>query len=161
MAVQLAWANIVSPRCVGPVSQMPAGQAMLAAATTTRQLMSEAAPSITADPKALVSFSYISTASHPPSEDELERLLAASRSWNAQHDITGILMHNDGSFMQLLKGPREARVPAVGAANPPGAAASRAHRAFRVALAHAGICALVDGLPPCEGNQAARRSSPP
>lgn len=81
---------------------------MLAAATTTRQLMSEAAPSITADPKALVSFSYISTASHPPSEDELERLLAASRSWNAQHDITGILMHNDGSFMQLLEGPREA-----------------------------------------------------
>lgn len=51
---------------------------------------------------------YVSTATHLLSDDELEALLAASRSKNPARDITGILLYDDGNFMQVIEGPRQA-----------------------------------------------------
>lgn len=54
----------------------------------------------------LVSFSYLSTASAPLDPDGLARLLQASQRWNSAHGLTGVLLHNGGSFMQILEGRR-------------------------------------------------------
>ena len=35
----------------------------------------------------------------------LTKILAISRAWNFEHNITGILLYNDGNFMQVLEGP--------------------------------------------------------
>ncbi len=59
-------------------------------------------------PDALVSFSYLSSARSPLDAAGLERLLAASRRWNEAHGLTGVLLHNGGSFLQVLEGPRDA-----------------------------------------------------
>ncbi|MGI4884025.1 MAG: BLUF domain-containing protein [Janthinobacterium lividum] len=74
---------------------------------------------------------YQSSATVPMSEAELTRLLAHSRAHNATHGITGLLLHHDGRFVQLLEGG-EAAVRAVFA---------------RIArdLRHAGVVTLADG----------------
>ena len=39
-------------------------------------------------------------------DDEiLTKILATSRAWNFEHNITGILLYNDGNLMQVLEGP--------------------------------------------------------
>jgi len=50
---------------------------------------------------------YISSATRPFNEVELERLLVAVRAKNAQNGITGILLYNDQSFLQILEGTRD------------------------------------------------------
>ena len=74
---------------------------------------------------------YQSYATVPVGEAELTRLLAQSRAYNATHGITGLLLYNDGRFVQLLEGS-EAAVRAVFA---------RIIRDPR----HAGVVALADG----------------
>ena len=74
---------------------------------------------------------YQSYATVPVGEAELTRLLAQSRAYNATHGITGLLLYNDGRFVQLLEGG-EAAVRAVFA---------RITRDPR----HAGVVALADG----------------
>ena len=51
---------------------------------------------------------YVSSAVKPFSESELIDLLSKSREKNAQKDITGILLYNDGNFMQILEGEEAA-----------------------------------------------------
>jgi hypothetical protein len=48
---------------------------------------------------------YSSTATHHFSEEELADLLAESRRWNIQDDITGLLLYHNASFVQILEGP--------------------------------------------------------
>lgn len=56
----------------------------------------------------LWSIVYVSTATVPLSEDELESLLKTSRLNNPRIDITGILLYDDGNFMQIIEGPKQA-----------------------------------------------------
>ena len=47
---------------------------------------------------------YSSAATKPFSANQLEELLGKSRSNNARQGITGMLLHVDGSFFQVLEG---------------------------------------------------------
>jgi hypothetical protein len=51
---------------------------------------------------------YSSVATRAFTEPELRDLVARSRSKNLGSGVTGILLHDEGSFMQLLEGPEEA-----------------------------------------------------
>jgi len=51
---------------------------------------------------------YVSFSSAPFSEDDLRHLLAKCRANNTEQDISGQLIYSDGTFMQVLEGPREA-----------------------------------------------------
>jgi hypothetical protein len=50
---------------------------------------------------------YTSRAVRPFSVDELNELLDRARSFNQRHEITGMLVHLAGTFMQALEGPKE------------------------------------------------------
>lgn len=56
----------------------------------------------------LVRFVYISSAIRPFSEDELVHLLRTARQRNARRGVTGMLLYEDGNFMQVLEGPETA-----------------------------------------------------
>jgi hypothetical protein len=51
---------------------------------------------------------YISTGACEFSKSDLLELLAQSREKNARLGITGMLLHKDGVFQQILEGPEEA-----------------------------------------------------
>jgi hypothetical protein len=48
---------------------------------------------------------YRSRATYTPTETDLQTLLEQSRTYNAQEQITGLLLYNDGQFVQLVEGP--------------------------------------------------------
>jgi len=56
----------------------------------------------------LRSIVYVSTAVAPFADEELEDLLVDARDFNHSHLVTGVLLYNDGSFMQCLEGPESA-----------------------------------------------------
>lgn len=51
---------------------------------------------------------YLSTAAYPMRAADLEFLLVESRRLNHHNDITGVLLHSDGRFMQCFEGPEQA-----------------------------------------------------
>lgn len=51
---------------------------------------------------------YISSAIKPFSESELVDLLITCRERNSQKGITGMLLYNDGNFMQIIEGEEAA-----------------------------------------------------
>lgn len=51
---------------------------------------------------------YRSRATSAPTEAELQALLEWSRTYNAQQQLTGLLLYSDGQFVQLLEGPEAA-----------------------------------------------------
>ena len=51
---------------------------------------------------------YRSHATRPLSEAQLQDILAAARSRNAHHQITGLLLYNNGCLVQVLEGPAAA-----------------------------------------------------
>lgn len=57
---------------------------------------------------ALVSLVYASSATRPFAAAGLAELLARSRENNARLGVTGMLLHKDGNFMQVLEGEAEA-----------------------------------------------------
>ncbi|MEY2892984.1 MAG: hypothetical protein RJA98_2892 [Pseudomonadota bacterium] len=50
---------------------------------------------------------YVSTARQLLAAADVERLLEGARRRNASVGVTGVLLYNDGSFMQYLEGPCE------------------------------------------------------
>ncbi|MBF0210426.1 MAG: EAL domain-containing protein [Desulfamplus sp.] len=50
---------------------------------------------------------YISRASESISQEEINKILKASRKNNSERSITGFLIYNNGYFMQLIEGRRE------------------------------------------------------
>ncbi|SMF08177.1 BLUF domain-containing protein [Pseudobacteriovorax antillogorgiicola] len=50
---------------------------------------------------------YVSTASHAFSEEEIQDLLVKARDKNKGLDITGVLIHRKGHFLQILEGPEQ------------------------------------------------------
>ena len=65
----------------------------------------QARPDDAARPVEYLSVVYSSIASVPFDEVELAILLATSRMNNEAQDVTGVLLHRDGHFMQALEGP--------------------------------------------------------
>lgn len=55
----------------------------------------------------LVHLIYASAATHRLSEQDLAQLLQSCRDNNARLGLTGMLLHADGSFFQVLEGPDE------------------------------------------------------
>jgi hypothetical protein len=51
---------------------------------------------------------YVSTAVHLMSAAELNEILAQARAINLQVDVTGLLLYNDRSFIQVLEGEEAA-----------------------------------------------------
>ena len=47
---------------------------------------------------------YMSAAKSSMNEVALNNLLISTRNWNSQRKITGILLHIDGDFMQIIEG---------------------------------------------------------
>lgn len=56
---------------------------------------------------ALISLMYVSTATHLLSTAELVHMLKRAPARNLHEGITGVLLYNDGNFMQYLEGPTE------------------------------------------------------
>ncbi|MBI3222067.1 MAG: BLUF domain-containing protein [Nitrosomonadales bacterium] len=52
----------------------------------------------------LTAIVYLSTASHPMTEGDIEHILLAARRRNEQKNITGLLLYCHGTFMQYLEG---------------------------------------------------------
>lgn len=50
---------------------------------------------------------YVSFATHPFEEKELLHLLAKCRSNNTEQQITGQMIYSEGTFVQVLEGPRD------------------------------------------------------
>lgn len=59
-------------------------------------------------PSPLVTFAYLSTATLPLDALQLQRLLISAQRFNAERGVTGLLIYNGGSFMQVLEGPQDA-----------------------------------------------------
>lgn len=51
---------------------------------------------------------YVSTATRPMGTPDFEFLLREARRLNHRHDITGVLLHSEGNFMQCFEGPEQA-----------------------------------------------------
>jgi len=47
---------------------------------------------------------YVSSAAGPISEAQIDHLLTRARARNTESNITGILLHRNGSFMQYIEG---------------------------------------------------------
>jgi hypothetical protein len=50
---------------------------------------------------------YVSSAHKLLSDGELFELLNQSRTWNKEHNITGMLLYKGGNFMQYIEGEKE------------------------------------------------------
>jgi len=55
----------------------------------------------------LQSLVYMSAATEPFDDDALDEVLAHARDRNTAYGLTGLLVHRNGRFMQLLEGPYE------------------------------------------------------
>jgi hypothetical protein len=51
---------------------------------------------------------YVSDARRPFSKQDLLELMATSRANNARVEVTGLLLHSGGNFLQALEGPEDA-----------------------------------------------------
>lgn len=49
---------------------------------------------------------YVSTASTDLSKDEIISILNYSKSWNNEHDVTGLLLFSEGNFFQIIEGEK-------------------------------------------------------
>jgi len=56
----------------------------------------------------LRTITYVSTAYECFTQDELVLLLQNSRDANQNHEITGMLLYDEGNFIQTIEGPEEA-----------------------------------------------------
>ncbi|MEO7850848.1 MAG: BLUF domain-containing protein [Rubrivivax sp.] len=55
----------------------------------------------------LTALAYVSTAVRRLGDEELEALLFDARNCNQREQVTGALLHHDGSFFQYIEGPSE------------------------------------------------------
>ncbi len=51
--------------------------------------------------------SYVSTVDKDVTENDIQNALDYSKSWNNDHDISGILLYSQGNFFQVLEGDKE------------------------------------------------------
>ena len=60
------------------------------------------------DTQELIAVAYTSVATEPFDDAKLSALLAWCREWNGSVDVTGVLLHREGRFIQFLEGPEPA-----------------------------------------------------
>lgn len=53
----------------------------------------------------IVAVAYVSSAVRELTETELEALLVSARAFNLTQQVTGTLLHHDGTFFQYFEGP--------------------------------------------------------
>jgi hypothetical protein len=53
----------------------------------------------------MFNLAYISSATTPLDDEELQKVLTRSRFHNRKSDVTGFLLYKDGRFLQFLEGP--------------------------------------------------------
>ena len=53
------------------------------------------------------SLTYMSSAVRAPSPAEIDHLLARARARNEREQVTGVLLHSEGCFLQCIEGPSE------------------------------------------------------
>jgi hypothetical protein len=58
--------------------------------------------------EAMLSLTYLSSATHLLDERELAELLAQTRPRNEEQGLSGMLLYSDGNFIQVLEGPDDA-----------------------------------------------------
>jgi hypothetical protein len=58
---------------------------------------------------------YVSTATRKMANDDLCSILEVSRAKNNRLDVTGLLLHLDYGFLQILEGPKDAVLEIFGA----------------------------------------------
>jgi len=56
----------------------------------------------------LLQMIYVSSATYPMSEDDLKSILSASRRNNPARGITGMLLYQEGYFIQAIEGEEQA-----------------------------------------------------
>ncbi len=56
----------------------------------------------------MIQISYISTATRPMTQEDLEQILRSSRENNARMGITGMLLYGNNTFIQILEGEETA-----------------------------------------------------
>ena len=56
----------------------------------------------------LLEIIYVSAAAPDFKNADLPKILEISRQLNAEVEVTGVLLHTEGSFIQVLEGPRPA-----------------------------------------------------
>ena len=56
----------------------------------------------------LTAVMYRSQSLQPMDPGQLDRLLTASRAYNAMVNVSGVLLHDRGTFLQYFEGPAEA-----------------------------------------------------
>ena len=56
---------------------------------------------------AVYSICYVSTADRSLSKDDIHTILEESTASNMQNNVTGVLLHKDGNFLQLIEGDKE------------------------------------------------------
>jgi hypothetical protein len=59
----------------------------------------------------MIQLAYVSTATQLMSNEDLKRLLEQSREFNAENDVTGMLLYKDRSFLQVLEGSEDVLIP--------------------------------------------------
>ena len=59
----------------------------------------------------MIQLAYVSTATRLMSTESLTELLDQARLFNGDHDITGMLLYKDRSFLQVLEGEEDVLVP--------------------------------------------------
>lgn len=57
---------------------------------------------------AVFQLTYVSSAAWKLANDELNTILDTSRANNRRYGVTGLLLHLDGGFLQVLEGPKDA-----------------------------------------------------
>lgn len=57
--------------------------------------------------KSLIHIVYVSFSTENLSEMDLENLLTVIREKNRKQNVTGLLLYNDGSFIQVIEGKKE------------------------------------------------------
>lgn len=80
----------------------------LKAVSTAREEEDRASGQVQGDPMAIFQLGYVSTQSWPLSAAELLDLLNTARTTNEQLGISGVLLHREESFFQVIEGEREA-----------------------------------------------------
>jgi len=52
----------------------------------------------------MLSLTYVSDATRPATQSDLDEILFQSRKFNTQHGLTGLLVYAGGSFLQVVEG---------------------------------------------------------
>jgi len=59
------------------------------------------------NPSPIACLTYQSRASRPPSDTDLDEIITHARARNRKHGVTGMLLYEDGRYLQTLEGPPE------------------------------------------------------